>query len=86
MHTIRPKRIAYMAILVFIILLALFILISIAMILSMDQSAMKDHRGAIYEMVDTILRIIEPVTVTLSQVTGYVIDQFWSLIGSFASG
>jgi hypothetical protein len=82
MRVLRQGRIAYMAVLVFIIILAIFVLVAIAMILSMNEHVMTENKGAIFELVDTIVRSLQPVTVVLYEGTSAAIDIFWKTIGN----
>jgi len=69
-----------MAILMIIILLAMFILVALAMMISADQSMVTERKGAIFQLVDQMIQGMGPLMVALAETTGFFIDQFWKLI------
>jgi hypothetical protein len=71
-----------MAILMIIILLAMFVLVALAMMISADQSMIAERKGAIFQLVDQLTQSLQPLIVALAQMTEFFIDQFWQLIPS----
>jgi len=69
-----------MAILMIIILLAMFVLVALAMMISADQSMITEEKGAIFQLVDQMIQGMGPMIVALAQMTGFFIEQFWKLI------
>jgi uncharacterized membrane protein len=77
---VRSGEVFYMAILMIIILLAMFILVALAMMISADQSMVTERKGAIFQLVDQMIQGMGPLMVALAETTGFFIDQFWKLI------
>jgi hypothetical protein len=77
---VRSGEVFYMAILMIIILLAMFVLVALAMMISADQSMLTERKGAIFQLVDQMIQGMGPLIVALAQMTGFFIDQFWKLI------
>ena len=77
---VRSGEVFYMAILMIIILLAMFVLVALAMMISADQSMITERKGAIFQLVDSMIQGLHPVIVALAQMTGFFIDQFWQFI------
>lgn len=77
---VRSGEVFYMAILMIIILLAMFVLVALAMMISADQSMITEEKGAIFQLVDQMIQGLGPLVVALAQMTGFFIDQFWKLI------
>jgi hypothetical protein len=65
-----------------IILLAMFVLVALAMMISADQSLITDRKGAVFELIDQLIQGLHPVMVALAQMTGFFIDQFWQFVPS----
>jgi hypothetical protein len=79
---VRSGEVFYMAILMIIILLAMFVLVALAMMISADQSIITERKGAIFQLVDQMVQGLQPLIIVLAQMTGFLIDQFWKLIPS----
>jgi len=79
---VRSGEVFYMAVLMIIILLAMFVLVALAMMISADQSLILDRKGAVFQLVDQLVQGLQPVIVALAKMTGFLIDQFWQLIPS----
>lgn len=77
---VRSGEVFYMAILMIIILLAMFVLVALAMMISADQSMITEEKGAIFQLVDQMIQGMGPMIVALAQMTGFFIEQFWKLI------
>jgi hypothetical protein len=77
---VRSGEVFYMAILMIIILLAMFVLVALAMMISADQSMVTERKGAIFQLVDQMIQGMGPLMVALAQMTGFFVDQFWKLI------
>jgi hypothetical protein len=77
---VRSGEVFYMAILMIIILLAMFVLVALAMMISADQSMLTERKGAIFQLVDQMIQGMGPLIVALAQMTGFFIDQFWKII------
>jgi hypothetical protein len=77
---VRSGEVFYMAILMIIILLAMFVLVALAMMISADQSIIIERKGAVFELVDQMIQGLGPLLAALGQMTGFLIDQFWKLI------
>jgi hypothetical protein len=77
---VRSGEVFYMAILMIIILLAMFVLVALAMMISADQSMITEEKGAIFQLVDQMIQGMGPLIVALAQMTGFFIEQFWKLI------
>jgi hypothetical protein len=77
---VRSGEVFYMAILMIIILLAMFVLVALAMMISADQSLLTERKGAVFQLIDQVIRLVQPIGVILAQMTGFFIDQFWKLI------
>jgi hypothetical protein len=65
--------------LVILILLAFFILIALWMMDSMDSTS---HTGAAFWLIDKIGQGIGSIMTILSEITSWVIDHFWGIIGN----
>jgi hypothetical protein len=77
---VRSGEVFYMAILMIIILLAMFVLVALAMMISADQSILAERKGAVFELVDLMIQGLQPLILALAEMTGFIIDQFWKLI------
>jgi hypothetical protein len=82
MQVIRPRRIAYIAVLMFIILLALFVIVGIAMILSMNGPSMTEQKGAIFQLADAVAQGLMPVVHAIYEGISAAINQFLNMLGS----
>jgi hypothetical protein len=72
----------YTVFLVIIILLGTFVLIALAMMLSMDQTVATGQKGAAFVLVENIILGSESVMVMLASMTDSVFTQFWNVIGN----
>lgn len=79
---VRSGEVFYMAILMIILLLGMFVLVALAMMISADQSMIAERKGAIFQLVDQLTQSLQPLIVALAQMTEFFIDQFWQLIPS----
>jgi hypothetical protein len=79
---VRSGEVFYLALLMIIILLAVFVLIALGMMISMDQSIITEHKGAVFELVDQLATAFQPLMITLAQIAGFLIDQFWQFFPS----
>jgi len=79
---VRSGELFYMAVLMIIILLAMFVLVALAMMISADQSLLTERKGAVFELIDQIIQSLQPLAVALAQMTGFFIDQFWQILPS----
>jgi hypothetical protein len=77
---VRSGEVFYMAILMIIILLAMFVLVALAMMISADQSLITDRKGAVFQLIDQVIQGLQPLGVILAQMTGFFIDQFWQIL------
>jgi len=79
---IRSGEVFYIAVLMIILLLAMFVLVALGMMISADQSLITDRKGAVFELTDQLIQGLHPVMVALAQMTGFFIDQFWQFLPS----
>jgi hypothetical protein len=77
---VRSGEVFFMAILMIIILLGMFVLIALAMMISADQSILTEQKGAVFQLVDQMIQGLGPMMIALGDMTGFFIDQFWKLI------
>jgi len=77
---VRSGEIFFMAVLMIIILLAMFVLVALAMMISMDESIITEQKGAVFQLVDQMIQALEPMMVALAGATGFFIDQFWKIL------
>ena len=77
---VRSGEVFFLAILFIIIVLAMFVLVALAMMISADQSIITEQKGAVFQLVDQMIKGLDPLITALAQMTGFFIDQFWKLI------
>ena len=77
---VRSGEVFYMAILMIIILLAMFVLVALAMMISADQSLLTERKGAIFQLMDQVIQGLQPLGAVLAQMMGFFIDQFWQIV------
>jgi hypothetical protein len=77
---VRSGEVFYLAILMIIILLAMFVLVALAMMISVDQSIITERKGAVFQLIDQVIQGLQPLGVVLAEMTGFFIDQFWQII------
>jgi hypothetical protein len=77
---VRSGEVFYLAILMIIILLAMFVLVALAMMISADQSIITERKGAVFQLIDQVIQGLQPLGVVLAEMTCFFIDQFWQII------
>ena len=76
---VRSGEVFYIALLMIIILLAMFVLVALGMMISMDQSMVTERKGAIFNLVDEIIVQLHPLMVYLASIVDFLVRQFWKI-------
>lgn len=74
---VRSGEVFFMAVLMIIILLAMFVLVALAMMISQDESLIVERKGAVFQLVDQITSSLYPLMDVLARITEFLIEQFW---------
>jgi len=79
---VRSGEVFYIALLMIIILLAMFVLVALGMMISMDQSMVTERKGAIFNLVDEMMVQLHPLMVYLASIVDFLVGQFWKIFPS----
>lgn len=76
---VRSGEVFYIALLMIIILLAMFVLVALGMMISMDQSMVTERKGAIFNLIDALMVQLHPLMVYLASIVDFLVGQFWKI-------